>query len=56
MEVSGQLHTPATLLPQKEHLVPTGEEAGWGPEPTWLWQQREKFLALLRIEPWSTGL
>jgi len=30
MEVSGQLHVPAALLP-----VPTGEEAGWAPEPVW---------------------
>jgi hypothetical protein len=25
---SGQLHTPVTLPPRKEPLVPTGEEAG----------------------------
>jgi hypothetical protein len=31
MEVSGQPHTPATLLPGKEPLVPIGEEAGWAP-------------------------
>jgi hypothetical protein len=29
MEVSGQLHVPAALLPGKESLVPIGQEAGW---------------------------
>jgi hypothetical protein len=31
MEMSGQLHTPATLPAGKEPLVPTGQEAGWTP-------------------------
>jgi hypothetical protein len=35
MEVSGQFHAPAALPPGKEPLVPTGEEAGWAPEPFW---------------------
>jgi hypothetical protein len=29
MEVSGQLHSPAALLPGKESPVPIGQEAGW---------------------------
>jgi hypothetical protein len=33
--VSGQLHTPAALPPGKEPPVPTGQEAGWAPEPVW---------------------
>jgi hypothetical protein len=33
MEVSGQLHAPATLPPGKESLVPIGWEAGWATEP-----------------------
>jgi len=37
MEVSGQLHTPAT-----EPLVLTGQEAGWYPELIWTQWQREK--------------
>jgi len=28
MEVSGQIHAPAALLP-----VPIGKKAGWAPEP-----------------------
>jgi hypothetical protein len=28
MEVSGQLHNPAALLPEKEHLVPIAERLG----------------------------
>jgi len=40
MEVSGQLHTLA-----KEPPVPNEQEAGWTPEPIWMWWQREiKFL------------
>jgi len=35
MEVSSQLHAPVALPPGKELLVPTGEEAGWVPEPIW---------------------
>jgi hypothetical protein len=45
MEVSGQLHAPATLSPGKEPLVPIGWEAGWAPEPFWMWRFREKFPA-----------
>jgi len=33
VEVSGQLHDPATLPPGKENLVTIGQEAGWSPEP-----------------------
>jgi hypothetical protein len=34
--VSGQRHAPATIYPRgKEHPVPTGQEAGWAPEPVW---------------------
>jgi len=29
MEVSGQLHAPATLSPTYESLVPIGQELGW---------------------------
>jgi hypothetical protein len=35
MEVSGQLHASAILLPEKEPLVPIGYEAEWVPEPVW---------------------
>jgi len=43
VEVSGQLHAPATLAPGKELLVPTGQEAERTPEMVWTWRQREEF-------------
>jgi len=43
MEVSGQLHASAALLPGKESLVPIGWEAWWAPQPVWTRWWREKF-------------
>jgi hypothetical protein len=43
MEVSGQLHAPAALLPGEEFQVPIGQKAGWAPEPVWTRWWREKF-------------
>jgi hypothetical protein len=42
MKMSGQLHTPAALLPKKETVVHIGREAGWAPEPVWTrwWGER----------------
>jgi hypothetical protein len=38
MEVSGQLHALATLLPEKDPPVPIGSKTGWASEPVWtLW-------------------
>jgi hypothetical protein len=48
MEVSGQLHSLAALLPGKETLVPIGWEAGWASEPVWTRWWREKFPASAR--------
>jgi len=48
MEVSGQLHIPATLPLGKEPLVPIGEEAGCAPELVWTWCQGEKLPALTK--------
>jgi hypothetical protein len=45
MELSGQLHDPAALLPDKEPPVSTRQEAGWAPEPVWTQWRREKFPA-----------
>jgi hypothetical protein len=36
LEVSGQLHTPAVLLPGKELPIPIGDEVGCTPEPVWI--------------------
>jgi hypothetical protein len=49
MEVSGQLHAPTALIPEKSPEVPIGWEAGWGPEAVWTLQRREKNLSLLGV-------
>jgi hypothetical protein len=42
MKVSSQIHGSAALLPWKQPPVPTGQEAGWTPEPVWsLWSRAE---------------
>jgi hypothetical protein len=51
MEVSGQTHAQATLSLGKEPPVPTGEEAGWVPEPHWTLLSREGNLAPEGINP-----
>jgi hypothetical protein len=43
MEVSGQLHAPATLPLGKQPLVPIGEETGWALDPVCVLWKREKF-------------
>jgi hypothetical protein len=43
MEVSGELDAPAALPPGEE---PTGQEAGWAPEPVWTLWRRETSLVL----------
>jgi len=45
MEVSGQLHFPASLPPGKEPLLPIVQEAGWAPEPVWTRLWGEKWVA-----------
>jgi len=52
MEMSGQFHASAALLPGKEPLVPIGYKAGWAPEPVWT-QLREKSSPQLRAIPLS---
>jgi len=36
MEVSGQIHTPATLTPGKKPQGYIRHEAGWAPELVWM--------------------
>jgi hypothetical protein len=56
MEVSGQRHAPAALLPPgKGPPVPIGEEAGWASEPVWTQRLQENPLPLPGIEPRSPG-
>jgi len=50
MEVSGELHNPATLPPQKEAPPPTGKEAGWAPELVWMRWHKEKLPTFARIQ------
>jgi hypothetical protein len=40
MEVSGQLHAPATLFPERQLMAPTGKEL-LGTKPVWttLWRR-----------------
>jgi hypothetical protein len=46
MEVSGQRHAPAVLLPPgKGPPVPIVQEAGWAPEPVWTQRIEEKSFA-----------
>jgi hypothetical protein len=35
MEVSGQLHDPATFLSEKYPKIPIELEARWAKQPTW---------------------
>jgi hypothetical protein len=50
MEVSDQLHILVTLpFRKKEPAVPIGWEAGWVPEPVWMWWSREKNCLYFRI-------
>jgi hypothetical protein len=50
MEVSGQLHTLATLTPWKESTVLTAYKAGWFLKLIWMWWQSEKSFPLLGIK------
>jgi hypothetical protein len=53
MEVSGQLHTPAALLPGKESLVPI-KIGGWvGPRAVLDAMVKRKIPSPRRIEPYN---
>jgi len=42
VEVSGQLHAPAVIPPEKEPPVHFGLEVGWDPELVWTRWRGEK--------------
>jgi hypothetical protein len=46
MGVSGQRHAPNALCPRERTPIPTGQEAGWTPEPVWTQRLEEKILRL----------
>jgi hypothetical protein len=48
MEVSGQIYTPAAV-PREIIVAPIDCEAGWVPEPVWMFWRREKSLAPAEI-------
>ena len=52
MEVGGQRHTAATLLPGRG-LAPIQQEAGWAPEPVWtfVFGEEKNLLPPLGFEP-----
>jgi hypothetical protein len=50
MDVNGQLHAPAALLPGKKAQIPIAEEVGWVPVPVWTLRLRGKFLSLPETE------
>jgi hypothetical protein len=51
MEGSGQFHTPVTLLPQKEPLVPIGQEADWAVGQSGRSGEEKNFQPLPGLEP-----
>jgi len=50
MEVSGQCHAPAVLLPGKKPPIPIGQEAGWAAEPVLTRRRKEKNPTMVRAE------
>jgi hypothetical protein len=58
MKVSDQVHTLTALDTVKEPLVPSREEAGWAPQPVWMFWRKEKSLIPVRIQSqifWQTS-
>jgi hypothetical protein len=47
MEVSGQFHTPAALLPRKESQVLITQVSGWDPEVAWTWHTAKREITAL---------
>ena len=52
MEMSGQLHAPATLSPGKKPLSPIKYKVDWAVRSSW---RRGKYLFGVGNQPWFTG-
>jgi hypothetical protein len=39
--MSGQLHAPAALPPEKESPVPIEKDNEWAPEPVWMTRKKK---------------
>ena len=50
MVVSGQLYALAALPTEKEPFLPIKEEAGWAPEPVWMFWRGQNLSHLLEQE------
>jgi len=53
MDVNGQLHAPAALLPGKKAQIPIAEEVGWVPVPVWTRWQKEKYPIIAPAGNWA---
>jgi hypothetical protein len=42
MEIKVYFQAPAVLTPVKEPTVPINQDAGWAPEPVWMFLRTEK--------------
>jgi hypothetical protein len=49
--VSGQIHAPVTLPPEKKPPVPIGQEVGWAAEPVWMTWRKFLTLPVLELRP-----